>query len=538
MLTVILLIAARTSVRAAELLLSNGDFETVKDAKPADWGLGEGATWESEGANHFLRLTSPRPEANVNVYRAVSIPPDVKAVELSYKVRYEGVKRGSKAWFDARIMMNWKDAQQNAIQPGPKHPNFTGTSKGWVERSQQIRVPEGATTLEMIFALFQAQSGQVDFDDVRLTPIPVSVIDQAEAAAKAKDAARIAALPRPKPQVPVPPADKLPKMLKVAGNQLLDADGKPVWLQGVAVPSLEYSAGGEKVLESIRVAIDGWKADVIRLPIRENFWAGAGPYQNDGGMKYRQLIEDAVNLCAGKGAYIVLDLHDFRAPREKHVAFWSAVASKYANHPAVLFELFNEPHGISWDVWRDGGKVFDKKKADDKLAENQQNMLAFESVGMQKLLDAVRATGAKNVVIAGGLDWGYDLAGVTTGGFDLKDAAGNGVVYSSHVYPWKSDWQHKFLDAAAKHPVFIGECGAEEKYPEWVPPQHREDGRVWSPDMIGTIQAHKLHWTAWAFHPKVSPALLNDWDYTPSPQWGAYVKRALTGETFEVKKLR
>ena len=165
-------------------------------------------------------------------------------------------------------------------------------------------------------------------------------------------------------------------------------------------------------------------------------------------------------------------------------------------------------------------------------------MLAFESVGMQKLLDAVRATGAKNIVIAGGLDWGYDLSGVTTGGFDLKDAGGNGVVYSSHVYPWKTDWQHKFLDAAAKHPVFIGECGAEEKYPEWVPPEHREDGGAWSPDMIGTIQKHKLHWTAWAFHPKVGPALLKDWDYTPSSQWGAYVKRALSGETFEAKKLR
>jgi hypothetical protein len=501
--------------------------------------LGEGATWEAEGTNHFLRLTSPRPETNVNVYRAVSIPPGVKAVELSFKVRYEGVKRGSKSWYDARIMMNWKDAQNNPVQPSPKHPNFAGTSKGWIERTQQMRVPDGAATLEMIFALFQAQSGRVDFDDVRLIPIPVSVIDQAEAAAKAKDAARIAALPRPKPQVPLPPADKLPKMLKVAGNQLLDVDGKTMWLQGVAVPSLEYSAGGEKVLESIRVAIDDWRANVLRLPIRDNFWTGAGPYQNDGGMKYHQLIDDAVNLCAGKGAYIVLDLHEFRAPREKHVAFWSAVAAKYANRPAVLFELFNEPHGISWAVWRDGGKVLDKKKGDDKLAENQQDMLAFESVGMQKLLDAVRATGAKNIVIAGGLDWGYDLSGVTTGGFDLKDASGgNGVVYSSHVYPWKSDWQHKFLDAAARHPVFIGECGAEEKYPDWVPPEHREDGRIWSPDMIGTIQKHKLHWTAWAFHPKVSPALLKDWDYTPSPQWGAYVKRALSGEAFEVKKSR
>ena len=61
---------------------------------------------------------------------------------------------------------------------------------------------------------------------------------------------------------------------------------------------------------------------------------------------------------------------------------------------------------------------------------------------------------------------------------------------------------------------------------------------VWSPDMIGTIQKHKLHWTAWAFHPKVGPRILNDWTYTPNDHWGAYVKRALAGGRFEVKRVR
>jgi len=29
-----------------------------------------------------------------------------------------------------------------------------------------------------------------------------------------------------------------------------------------------------------------------------------------------------------------------------------------------------------------------------------------------------------------------------------------------------------------------------------------------------------------------------DWDYTPTPYWGVYVKDALAGKKFELKKMR
>jgi hypothetical protein len=390
-----------------------------------------------------------------------------------------------------------------------------------------------------MFTLFQAESGQLDFDEIRLSPLAVEVIDAAEAAAREKNAARIAALPKPIPKVAVPGADKLPKELHVAGNRIQNSAGETVWLQGLAIPSLEWSAAGENILKSIEVGITDWKANCIRLPIREHFWAGTGPYQNDGGMQYRQTVDDAVNACAGHGVYLVLDLHVFRAPLNAHAAFWKELAERYKNHPAVLFELFNEPHDISWEVWRNGGKVVDKKKpgTGDVLAENKEELTSFESIGMQKLLDTIRATGAKNIVIAGGLDWGYDLSGVLAGN-GLDDRGGNGIVYSSHVYPWKSDWQHKFVDLAEKYPLFIGEVGAEVEKLSFVPADRQEDPYTWCPDMLGLIQKYKLNWTAWCFHPKSSPRVLKDWDFTPTPYWGEFVKQALAGKQFELKKLR
>ncbi len=519
-------------------LLENGSFETATSTGfPARWPVNENITWEQEGSNHFLRLKSPRPGANVTAFRHVALPPEVKALELGYKVRHEGIKRGRKAWFDGRIILNFKGASMEVVNPSPKAPTFTGTSKEWKTKVQQFRVPEGAVTLELLFTLFEADGGQLDFDDITLTPISASIMDAAESEAAAKDAARIAALPKPKPQVPAALPDQLPPPLHVAGNQLQTPEGRSVWLQGLALPSMEWSAGGENILKSIEVGLTGWRANCIRLCLREHFWAGKGPYQNDGGMRYRQLVEDAVNACAAKGAYMVLDLHDYRAPREKHAEFWQDVAKKYKDHPAVIFELLNEPHDIPWKVWRDGGPVTDKKKSADVAAQNSQALVSFQSIGMQKLVDVIRETGAKNLIIAGGLDWGYDLGGILEG-FALEDRGGNGIMYSSHVYPWKSDWQGKFLNAAAKYPIFIGEVGADTQRMDFLPPERQENPATWVPDMLGIIQKHHLHWTAWCFHPKATPRVLLDWDYTPTPFWGAFVKQALSGTSFETKRLR
>jgi hypothetical protein len=156
---------------------------------------------------------------------------------------------------------------------------------------------------------------------------------------------------------------------------------------------------------------------------------------------------------------------------------------------------------------------------------------------MQKLVDVIRETGAKNIIVAGGLDWGYDLGGVLEG-FALDDRGGNGVVYSSHVYPWKSDWQGKFLNVAAKYPVFIGEVGADTQRMDFIPKERQEDSATWVPDMLGVIQKHRLHWTAWCFHPKSTPRVLLDWDYTPTPFWGVHVRSALEGKRFDPSKLR
>ena len=344
-----------------------------------------------------------------------------------------------------------------------------------------------------------------------------------------------------KVDVSLKPAATLPE-LKVSGNRLVDPSGNEVWLQGVCIDSLEWSEAGDNMLTSPIVAIRDWKANCLRIPMRNTFWFGKGQYQKDGGESYRNLLDRIIELSAANGAYVVFDLHAFGAPMPEHVVFWKDAAERYKNNPAVLFELFNEPHGISWDIWRNGGST--KKKHDDKaVVENQEKNSGDYSPGMQALVDAVRSTGANNIIIAGGLSWSYDLSGVVNG-FALEEReGGNGIMYSHHNYPWKKGWQKAVLDAAEVYPIFIGEVGnirAWSDFPFIKPNEQYEDlsKMEWPVDMLGMIQKHRLNWTGFSFHPRCGPMIISDWDYTPTPYWGVFVKDALAGKKFTLNRLR
>ena len=72
-----------------------------------------------------------------------------------------------------------------------------------------------------------------------------------------------------------------------------------------------------------------------------------------------------------------------------------------------------------------------------------------------------------------------------------------------------------------------------------MPAESQEDAATWVPRFLGFIQKNQLHWTAFSFHPGSAPVLITDWKYTPTPEWGFHVKRALSGEKFPApEKLR
>jgi len=517
-------------------LITNGDFETdaKSDGWPDDWGrLKVGGSWEMEDGNHFLRLRSPEPDTMVMAYRTCDLPAGAKALELTWRQRVTGLKTGTSPWFDARIMMEFCGIDGKKLKPAPSPPYSQKDTAGWIERSTQFLVPDGALTLVLMPTLFQVRTGTFDLDDLVMKPVEP---DELLAVAKRREAEIKARY------VPVEEPNRVqwPSELHVAGNRLHDSNGREVWLQGVNAGGLETLPQDRQVIKSVVVAIDEWKANCVRVPMNESFWYGRSAYQKDGGREYREIIDQIITLAANRGAYIAIDLHRFRAPKQEHADFWKDFAALYKDHPAVLFDVFNEPHGVSWEQWRNGGWIGEKKDADESAFlsdEEKKKNQGFESVGMQGLVNAVRSTGAKNIIIAGGVFWCNDLSGITRG-FALEDKTGNGIMYSWHTYNWHTGWEAKVLATAALHPIFLGEAGADIKKMDFIPADDQEDPYTWVPDMLGFVQKHQLNWTGWCLHPKASPVMISDWSYTPTPFWGAFAKRALAGEHFPLQKTR
>ncbi|HTZ20532.1 MAG TPA: glycoside hydrolase family 5 protein [Opitutaceae bacterium] len=321
--------------------------------------------------------------------------------------------------------------------------------------------------------------------------------------------------------------------LKVVGTRILDSEDRPVRLRGVNVASLEWTSDGEgHILQTVNVAIQDWHVNVIRLPLSQDRWFGKTSGQKDGGKAYRELVRQVVQACATRQCYIILDLHwsdcnewganigQHSMPDLNSVAFWKDFAPNFANNPAVIFDLYNEPHDVSWDVWLKGGWITDKPNRWYMAVKD------YQCVGMQTMLDAVRDTGAKNVVIAGGLDWAYDFSGILEGR-QLADPRGNGVIYPSHCYDNKGDsvdvWTAKLEKAAARLPVIVSEFGGYAGPGKQVPADN------WLLHVMQAIEDHRWSYVAWDLHPRAGPKLIANWDYTPTPRFGVFVKQMLAG---------
>jgi endoglucanase len=514
-------------------LLTNGNFvAATKDPNvPDGWTRGvEGLTsHESENGISYLRLLSQQAGQLVSVSQTVPIPPGVKALDAAVIFRDSGVKFGKSFSNDARVEFQLLNASGQGISGGPGSAVFDSHAQNWTVLTRQFLVPDGATQISITFCLNRPASGTLDLQQARLTPtsdadtqalIMAPVLAAKKASDDEAEVQRMQSLPSTTAEI------------KVSGPDLVTAGGKTVWLQGVNIPSLEWSAKGEHIFTSVKEALEDWKANVVRLPVNDGFWFGRGkPPQSSSNdaESYRQIVDTVVKMAAGQGDYVVIDLHRYHAPDDAAVAFWKDAAARYKNNPAVLFDIFNEPTGIGWDVWKNGGAVQDKRKG--------QPPVTWQSPGMQAVVDAVRSTGARNIIIAGGLGNAYDLEGILQG-YALTDTTGNGIMYAVHFYNWHRNWQKHFLGLVGKYPLFVGETGADVKKMSFIPGNQQEAPATWVPDALGMIQKYKLNWTAYSMHPKSTPVLITNWNYDPSPFWGVFVKEALAGQQFEMTKLR
>ncbi|HEV8468137.1 MAG TPA: glycoside hydrolase family 5 protein [Candidatus Limnocylindria bacterium] len=330
--------------------------------------------------------------------------------------------------------------------------------------------------------------------------------------------------PTPVPTAtPAPPSGVSP--LHVQGNKLLNASNQTVIIHGVNHSGTEYACQQgwgifDGVVDAAAVdAIKSWRVNAVRIPMNEDCWLGInginGAYA---GANYQQAIKNYVALLNQKGLYAILDLHwaaagtkvaDSQPPMadmDHSPAFWTQVANTFKGNNAVIFELFNEPFGISWGCWRDGGSCG----------------TGYQVAGMQTLVNAVRSTGATNVIALGGLDWSNDISQWLS--FKPSDPQ-NGIVAAWHIYDFNgcmdvTCYNNQGGPVAASVPLIVTETNSNSCNTSW-----------WGA-LFNWLDSHGASYVPWTWNTWgagcTNHSLILDYSGTPSTS-GQFYKSHLAG---------
>ena len=250
-----------------------------------------------------------------------------------------------------------------------------------------------------------------------------------------------------------------------------------------------------------------WHINAVRIPMNEDCWLGinGAPTNIDA---YHAEIKNFVERLNALGIYVILDLHwsapgtilahpgpgfgsFFEMADADHApAFWESVASYFKENHAMLFDLFNEPFGISWSCLREG--CFAPR--------------GFQAAGMQKLIEAVRNTGATQPVMVAGLR-SASLAGNEWLRSQPKDPAGQ-LVASIHAYDVLGNYAANIGVVAKQVPVVMSEIGEKDCADKALD------------NLLPWADSNGVSYLAWAWYTgdcSKGPALISNYSGTPTP---------------------
>ncbi len=221
--------------------------------------------------------------------------------------------------------------------------------------------------------------------------------------------------------------------LHVSGTDLLDENNRKVVLQGYSTFGLNYAP--QYVDESVfRFLKNEMHSQIIRLALYTEEYGG---YCNGGNQaQLEALIDKGVQAAKATGQYVIIDWHILsdgnpNTHLEEAKAFFAKMSARYKNEKHVIYEICNEPNGVSWDQIRSYA---------------------------QQVIPVIRANDPKGIILVGTPTWSQDvdiaasnpLTGVTN------------VMYTLHFYAatHKEGIRDKLKTAHAKGlPVFVSEFG-------------------------------------------------------------------------------
>jgi endoglucanase len=126
--------------------------------------------------------------------------------------------------------------------------------------------------------------------------------------------------------------------LKVVGNQIVDQNGKVIALHGMSMYA--WNTQGTQFYNASAVGHLAKDLDcaILRIPILPNSLSTQTP-----------LVKTVVDACIANGIYAIIDWHSGAgAVASAASTFFVSMATAYGNTPNVMYEIWNEPSGVTW----------------------------------------------------------------------------------------------------------------------------------------------------------------------------------------------
>ncbi|MER7455956.1 cellulase family glycosylhydrolase [Micromonospora sp. NPDC126480] len=242
----------------------------------------------------------------------------------------------------------------------------------------------------------------------------------------------------PPPTTP-PPVGQTPVaingQLRVCGANLCNQYGRPIQLRGMSSHGIQWFPQCSKDQALDALATD-WHADLYRIAM----YVQEQGYETDpAGFTAR--VNDLVERTTARGMYALIDFHtltpgDPMYNLERAKTFFSAVSARHANKNNVIYEITNEPNGVSWSTIKNYA---------------------------EQVIPVIRANDPDAVIIVGTRAW--SSLGVSEGG-NATEVINNpvnasNVMYAFHFYAasHRESYRAELERAAARLPMFVTEFG-------------------------------------------------------------------------------
>jgi hypothetical protein len=302
--------------------------------------------------------------------------------------------------------------------------------------------------------------------------------------------------------------------LHVVGNQIQNGHGEPLVLRGVNRSGTEYQCAkpgglffdGPGDEASVAVMASSWNVNAVRVPLNESCWLAInGAPVETSGAAYQEVIIDYVALLERYGLIPILELHwtgpeETLAdrlqplPGEHAVQFWTEVASVFGSNPNVVFEPFNEPYpggnadtNAAWECWLNGcdGVAWGTRRNDDPALRER----TYRGVGMRALVSAIRGTGARNLILLGGVQYSNSLTRWLEylPADPLNNLAAAWHVYNTNPCADEGCWDGYPAEVAARVPLVVTEFGEDDCDSAFVLP------------LFEWFDAHAAGYLAWSW---------------------------------------